>query len=335
MSSRFAKPALLAVLLLSAGASLWAQGWAGRGRLQGLVKDPDGKPLAGAKVTLRQGAPPVKADGPGPVPLTTDKNGKWTYLGLAGGTWGVLIEKEGYVTSEGQAQVIEGGVGVAAPIAVTLRAVPKEQIQKQQEESKGGQAVKSIESGNTLLQQEKYAEARAEYEKALALLEPQYKPAVLRGIASTYYKEAAQAKDKQAKAHKMDQAVGALKQALEIKPDDPESLQLISTLLVDAGRENEAKAYMARLPQGTKLDPDTLLNVGIRAYNDKKVDDALAEFSRVIEQNPQLAEAYYYRALTYLNKGKNKEAKADLQKLLELDPNNKFAAEAREFLKSL
>ncbi|HVT16455.1 MAG TPA: tetratricopeptide repeat protein [Thermoanaerobaculia bacterium] len=335
MSSRSTKPAFLAVLLLTAGVSLWAQGWAGRGRLQGLVKDQDGKPLAGARVTLRQGAPPVKAENPGPAPMTTDKIGKWSYLGLAGGAWGVLVEKEGYISSEGQVQVVEGGVGVATPIVVSLRPVPKEQVQKQQVETKGGQAVKLIDSGNTLLLQEKYAEARAEYEKALALLDPQYKPGVLRGIASTYYKEAAQAKDKQARAQKMDQAVGALKQALEIKPDDPESLQLISTLLVDAGRENEAKAYMARMPAGAKIDPDTLLNVGIRAYNEKKIDEALAEFSRVIEQNPQLAEAYYYRALTYLSKSRNKEAKADLQKLLELDPNNKFAAEAREFLKSL
>ena len=46
-------------------------------------------------------------------------------------------------------------------------------------------------------------------------------------------------------------------------------------------------------------------------------------------------DAYYYRALCYLNQGKNAEAKADLQKLLQLDPGSKYAKDAQEFLKDL
>ena len=158
---------------------------------------------------------------------------------------------------------------------------------------------------------------------------------VLRAIASTYYRESALAKTKEAKKEKVDQSIATLKQAIEIKPDDAESLQLIVNLLVGAGREAEAQTYMARLPQGAKVDAVTLINVGIKYYNEKQIDKALDQFNRVIAENPEMAEAYYYRGLVYLNKSKTAEAKADFKKLLEIDPKNKFAKEAQDYLKSL
>jgi tetratricopeptide (TPR) repeat protein len=65
------------------------------------------------------------------------------------------------------------------------------------------------------------------------------------------------------------------------------------------------------------------------------MDQAMAHFDRAVRENPSLAEAYYYRALVYMNQSKNAEAKADLEKLLQLDPNNQYAKDAREFLKDL
>ena len=314
---------LLVALALAAGVPVWGQAWAGRGRLQGVVKDESGKPVAGAKITLRKGTDRVDPNTDGPPSLTTDKNGKWSTLGLGQGTWGILIEKEGYIPSEGQAPVNE--FGPAQPIAVTLNVIPKEVIQKAEQESTAGQAKAAIERANALLNEGKYAEARAAYQEGMAKLEDKsLHPAILRAVADTYYKE-----------KKIDQAVEVLKQALAVAPDDVASLQLITTILVAEGREAEAQAYMAKLPQGTTLDPNTLLNLGIKAFNEGKMDQAQAQFDRVIKENPSLADAYYYRALAYLNQDKKAEAKADLQKLLELDPNNKYAKDAREMLKDL
>ena len=118
-------------------------------------------------------------------------------------------------------------------------------------------------------------------------------------------------------------------------PDDPDTLKLIVTLLASSNREAEAKTYMAKLPQGTQMDPAIGLNVGIKAFNEGKMDAALKEFNEVIAGNPSLADAYYYRAMVYLNKSQNPQAKADLQKLLELEPDSKFAKDAKEFLKEL
>jgi tetratricopeptide (TPR) repeat protein len=310
----------LLLLLLLAGLPASAQRWAGRGRLQGEIKDDQGKPIEGAQLWLRMTDQPIdpKNPGDGPPVITTNKNGKWSVLGLAGGDWRVLILKDGFQPSEGNVKVNESGPP-PQPIVLSLKpaaaAAPSQQ---------GPNAIEIIEEGNQLLTQEKYAEARAAYEKALQQLDPENHPAILRGIARTYFQE------KQA-----DKAVEALKQALQIKPDDVESLRLIVSLLVAQGKETEAKEYMAKLPEGASVDPATLLNIGIKLYNEGKMPEALAEFDRVVKENPSLPDAYYYRGLAYLASGKTAEAKADFQKLLELDPKHANADEAREFLKSL
>ncbi len=331
MLSRIAKTTvfLVALSLTAASVPVWGQAWAGKGRLQGTVKDESGKPVEGAKVTLRKGSDRVDPATDGPASITTDKNGKWSILGLTGGTWGILIEKGGFIPSEGQTPVNE--FGPAPPIPVTLKVIPKEVIQKAQEESAAGKAKAALERANALLAEGKYAEARAAYQEGMAKLQEQKEtqdPAVLlsiqRAIADTYFRE-----------KNVNQAVETLKQALTLAPDDPVTLQLLVNILVGAGRETEAQTYMAKLPQGTKVDANTLLNIGIQHFNDGKMDQALPQFDRVVKENPDLPDAYYYRALVYLNQDKKAEARADLQKLLEIDPSNKYAKDAREFLKDL
>jgi thioredoxin-like negative regulator of GroEL len=334
--SRFLKPA--AALVLVCALPLAAQDWVGRGRAQGITKDEQGKPVAGAKVILRHGKGRVEESTPGPKTLITDKNGKWAILGLAGGTWGVLIEAEGFITSEGQIQIEEEG-SPSPPVPITLKRPSQEQVQAAkaaQEPTKGELAKAALTKGNDLLAQQKYADARAEYQKAFDLLDtPEIKPSILRAIGSTYFKESAEAKTKEEKAKKLDEAIASLKQAVDIKPDDPDTLQLLVDLLVDAGRETEAQTYMAKLPAGTKVAPDTMINIGIRYYNDKQLAKALDQFNKVVEQNPELPDAYYYRGLVYLNLNKVPEAKADFRKLLEIDPKGKFAKEASDYLKAL
>jgi Tfp pilus assembly protein PilF len=318
MTSRSIRPfgaALLAALLFAAaGSPLLAQQWAGRGRMQGVVTDEQGKPVEKAKVSFRRGEE-------GPKPVYTDAKGRWVVGGLGQGDWTVWIEKEGYQLSEGSVKVNE--YGSTPPIPVTLRkAAPQEAAATG---GKGAEAVGYITKGNELQAAQKYAEARAEYEKALPLLDAENQPAVQRGIAITLFQEG-----------KVDQAVETLKTGvLAVKPDDAQALQLIVNWLVGAGKEEEAKQYIARLPQGATIDPSSLLNLGIKAYNEQKLDEAAAQFNRVVQENPQLPDAYYYRGLVFLAQGKTAEAKADFQKLLEIDPNHDKAGEVREFLKSL
>lgn len=314
------------IALLATALPAFAQSWAGKARLQGEVKDEQGKPVEGAKVTLRPGTDRVEPQKEGPKPILTNKHGKWSVLGLANGPWGVLIEKEGYMVSEGQVRANE--FGVAQPINVILKQPPKEVVQQAQAQASGNaQAKQAIESANAHLQAGRFAEARADYQKALSLLEvddPTIKVSILRTVARTYFEE-----------NQIDKGIDTLKQVLQIAPDDVETLQTMVNVLVAAGREKDAEVYVAKLPQGTTVDPNSLLNLGIKLFNEKNLQGALEKFDRVVKENPDIAEAYYFRGLTYLGLNKTAEAKADFQKLIELDPNSKYAAEAKEFVKSL
>lgn len=333
-----------------------AQEWAGRGRLQGVLKDEAGKPVEGAKLTFRKGAEKVDPALPGPATIASNDKGKWSIGGLAGGAWSVLIEKDGFLISEGQLQVNE--FSPAQPATITLKKPSAEMIAAQQQAAANDETRAALEAGNGFMQTQQWASARGEYEKALAQLDAKYHPQVLRAIGQTFAMEqqfdkalerleAAKVADPADadtlnllaqtyyQANQPEKAIETLKASLVARPGDAATTKLLVDLLVDAGREAEAKPYEALLPEGTKIDPVSLLNVGIRAYNEGKYDRALESFNRVAAENPELADAYFFRALAYMPLGKMKEAKADFQKFLEMAPSHAKAKEAKEMLDAM
>lgn len=302
---------LLAALLLSSPAL--SQDWKGRGRLQGEITSESGDPIEGAKITL------TAVDGTGgPEPLASDKKGKWSFLGLVGGNWNMLIEAKGFVPSEGVVYVNE--YRPVPPVKIQLRKIPEGALLDQ----KAAAAVERLKKGNDLLAAGSYAAARAEYEAALPDVPEANRPMILLEIARTHYQE----------GHEPE-AIKSLEQALALDPQNADVLKLITHLLLNAGREDEAKVYMAKLPEGTKLDANTLLNLGIKHYNAQELDAALEEFNRVAAQYPELPEVYYYRGLTYLGQVKNEPATADFKKFLEMAPESEKATEVRQFLEYL
>jgi len=205
-----------------------AQIWKGQGRANGVVVDEDGEPIEGARVTLSW------PDGPGegPEPTNTNRRGKWAILGLAAGRWNLTIEAAGYIASTGWVDVV---IGPGQLLRVQLR-----HLEEVSPISSGGGIPSTIidwlEKGNSLLAQGRYADARAEYQKALGVLPPDQHPEVLRVMARAYYLE-----------EQPDQAVETLKQALLIAPDDGESRQLLVALLEGMNRGAEARTWLSRL----------------------------------------------------------------------------------------
>ncbi len=366
--------ALSLLIIVAAAVPAAAQDWKGRGRVEGVVTTEDDKPIEGVKVTLHPANDPEN----GPEPLYTNKKGRWSYLGLAGGTWRIVLDREGYMGSEGTVQVSEFARG--KPVVVKLRANP----------------FAGIGRGDELLEQKDYAGARKEYETALPLLPPEQQVRLRARIGDTYFEQgdvdsalgvyqaivgelepserahvvlrladiqarrgnlaAARARYEEAvpllgpgdrgavlvsiaQTHDQEgnraQAIATLERALEQSPDNVPVLQLIADLLSREGRDEEAEAYLARLPEDVKLPSDMVLNLGIRLYNEGQVDEAMPHFERAVEENPKLPDAYYYRGLVYLSRQENAAAKADFLKLLELAPKHAKADEVRDFLSYL
>ena len=312
MMRKLAPIALFLILAPLCAGPLMAQAWKGRGRLQGQVVDPEGGPVRGAKVTLHQ---KDLADS-GPPPMVTDKKGRWSYLGLKGGLWSIIIETENFMRSEGIVKVNEFG-GPGKPIHVELKPPAMEPAQNL--------AAEAVDRGNELLQAGDATAARAEYEKALDDAGEASRPVLLRAIAQTWALDGAE-----------DKAIELLEQSLTLAPEDSLTLKLLINVLLDAGRDEEAKPYIARLPAEEKLDEQARLNLGIDLYNRGEMEGALEQFRQAIADFPESADAYYYRGLVHMAREENDAARADLQRFVDLAPaDSPRAGEARQFLEYL
>ncbi len=300
-----------AAALLLAAVPAGAQAWKGKGRLQGKIVDPEGNPYAGAKITLHLPDQPDL----GPEPFTSDKKGRWSYLGLTGGQWKIIIETEEYLVSEGTLKVNESG-GPGQPVIIELKSPSPEQIQDT--------AVIEVQRGNELFKAGNFTEARAAYEIAMETIDAGSKPAVLRGIAQTYRFE-----------EQNDKALETFQKALELDPDDIETLKLVVNVLLAEGRNAEAEPYIARLPAEEKLDAASRLNMGIELYNGGDLDGALKHFDQAIVDYPEESDGYYYRGLCLLGKEQNEDAASAFQKYLEIAPDGPRAAEAKQFFEYL
>lgn len=325
---------------------LAAQDWRGKARVDGRVKDTNGQPIEGAKVQLTREAG-------GTTAAKTNKKGYWSVMGLIGGPWNVDIMAAGYETRQLAVQLSEAGR--VPPLDIEL----KKAAPAAREAGVGGGAppetIEWIKEGNRLLEdvqiieraqqgdpvaqaalskrgytgipskdaaKESYARARALYEKALAAVPGN--PAILKGIAQAYAGEGNREK-----------SIETLKEVLEAEPDDNDSRVLIASMLLESGKLEEGKAMLDALPEGAVKESGVYANVGILFMNKGKATDAATYLTRGIALDPADADLYYYRGLAYMQAKKNAEAKADLNKYLELKPEGPEAKEVREILQAL
>ncbi|HEY6066425.1 MAG TPA: tetratricopeptide repeat protein [Thermoanaerobaculia bacterium] len=318
LGSLVSRVALVAGLALFLAGAAGAQDWRGKARVDGRVITDKGEGIPGAKLTLRM-------KGAGPEAITTDKKGRWAYLGLANGGWDVDVEAPGYQPYKTTVQLSE--INRIPPMDIRLQPSPKAEPTPASAAPKGASpdVIPILQSGNALLEQKKFAEARAEYEKALPLIPAGSTAPVLRAIAQTYYGE-----------KKVDEAISTLKKVVDLDPNDTTAIILLANLQLEKGSVDEGKATLGRLPADSVKEPAVFQNLGIVLLNKKKPEDAWTYFDQAVKIAPTDADGYYYRGLAaYQIKSKKAESRADFEKYLELAPTGDNAADVKEYLKSL
>lgn len=304
--------AAVALSLLCA-IDVFAQDWKGKARIEGRVSNEKGEPVAGATVQLRR-------YGSGPD-LKTDKKGRWAYLGLAGGPWDVDVVAPGFQPRKVSVRLSE--IDRLPPMQMSLEPVPQAAAAPPPvPRETSAEILAAIERGNALLGQKDFAGARAEYEKALAALPDN--AVILRGIAQTWYGE-----------KKIDEAIATLRRVVALDPADAAAPLLLANLLLEKGSLEEAKAVLAKLPPDSIKDPGVYVNFGVLLLNQKKPTEAWGYFDQAVRVAPADADSYFYRGLAAVQMKKKAEARADLQKYLELAPEGGQAADAKELLNSL
>ena len=314
--------AAASIVLLGVVAAAVGQEWrGGKTRVDGVVKNEKGEPLAGATVKLRWGK-----SGHGGPDLTTDKSGRWAVGGIQPGPWDVDVEAAGYQTKKINVSLQESGRNPSVELQLEPQVQAAPAAGAEPEIQVGGKKISketaaAIEAGNAALSSRNWAAARENYVKALAELPDN--AALVERVAAAYLGEG-----------NNDEALRYARMAAEKSPQDPQPWQMIAELEIGKGNAEAGLEALDKIPPDRIKDNALYLNAGILLYNKKKLAQAEPAFDKAIAIKPD-ATAYYYRGLARYQQKKTSEAKADFQKALELAPDGPDAKDIKDLLKSM
>jgi len=126
-------------------------------------------------------------------------------------------------------------------------------------------------------------------------------------------------------------AIEAANKVLDVDDSDMSMIAVLAQSYAATGDKANAAKWEAKLPKSANAlfnDAAKLINGG---------DDSGAEtlLKQSIEIDDTFAQSHYELGMIYVRAGKTAEAKAALEKYLELDPNGRDAATAKEMMKYL
>lgn len=130
-------------------------------------------------------------------------------------------------------------------------------------------------------------------------------------------------------ARKNSLALDYYKNALQINPNNTNTLYALAKFLQDIGKTDEAIAQYESILKLDKQCKTCCYNLGAIYVEIKKdYKKALEYFTKAIEINSNYLEAYFARGYTYTKLKDKESAKADYSMCLKLQPNYEAAVEA-------
>src|SRR6266513_3097502 len=124
-------------------------------------------------------------------------------------------------------------------------------------------------------------------------------------------------------------AIGAANKALEIAPDETDLYEILYAAYTATGDKAKAAEAKKKMP----ADAGTIFNDAVKLLNAGKDAEAEPLLRQSIQANDKFGPAYYALGMVYIRLGKMADAKQNLMKYLELEPNGKEAATVKETLK--
>lgn len=332
------KISVIAVILLlfSLSPVLFAQAGRGNGRVAGTVKDKDGNPIPGVKITLellsgvssgarkmlgdalntsfeQEGKTTKTVEGGFVLECISDKKGKWGILGFATGEFRFSVEKEGYIPIVKTLRLTQMRRNPLIPIV--LEKPGKIEPEKVEDLSRKG-----FSTGNALYKAGKYKEALPHFKKYVEEHPDKYKPAVNLGNCYMSLKQYAE-------------AVETFKKVIEgFKKENPDlkGNTQVATIYANIGEaysamnnlDEAAGYYKKSMETAPPTDAAVAYNVAEILFNGGKTDGAIEYYSLAAKLKPEIAVYYSKLGYAYLNKGDIAAAVSSFETFVKLAPDD-------------
>lgn len=350
--------ASLLALILIAAATVGAQG---QGRLDGEIRDVNGNPYPDVVVNIKN------PDTGQTLKATTDKNGKFTILGLRSGIYNINLSNEkDHMTFQDQTHVDETGenkyiLNLKDVMAKQAAAHPEEQKKREEEEQKREGMKQHYDAGMAALNDAKAVKTQLQASPTDQSLKDKLMADFQ--TAATELKQAetmvgaketanhaviwAQLGVADEGANQYGDAATAFGKAAELKPV-PDYYVAEATDLAKAGKIDDAPALCekAAAADATK-GPVCWKNLGIVMNNSGKSKEAVGFLQKATTADPKDAQAWYLlgnalsamidskqegEKMVYIIPPGTKEA---YQKCIDANPTGPYAAQAKESLAGL
>ncbi len=315
LSTRLAAGA--AIILLVSGLAL-AQAGRGTGRMNGVVLDPAGKPVGGAKVTAV-----YTQSGGSTFETKTDKKGEFTFMGVGTGNWDVTVVAQGYLPVTQRLYTSQ------------LNKNPKFTIQLQKKSEGTGivqdeATFKTLEEGNNFFKDGKYDTALLMYEEFLTKNPGAYQ--VLLNIGDCYREKG-----------ELDKAIESYNKLIQQSGTDStmgkamgaKGLAAIGLCYLKQNDMTQAQEYFKKSIEMSPQDENLPYNVAEICFSSGQIDDAIKYFEMATQIKPEWPDPYLRVAYAYLNKGDSAKAAENLEKFIKLEPETERTAQAKAILDAI
>jgi tetratricopeptide (TPR) repeat protein len=290
------------------------------GMVKGVVKDMQGQPVDGAKVTIEMSEGTTRH-----FETKSNKKGEFIQIGLPSGAYKVTAEKDKQLSNTADVRVRIN----AAAEAVLVLGAPGAAAASKEATAKNAELRSTLEAGLAASQAGNDDEAIAKFQHAVEL-----KP----DCADCYYNIGYL----QTKKKDYDKAEVAYKKAIELKADYADAYNGLANIYNAQRKFEQAAAASTKAGELAGAAPgalvggggnaDALFNQGVILWNAGKVADAKKQFEGAVAANPNHAEAHYQLGMALVNEGNLAAAAGEFETYLKLAPSGPNAATAKGIL---
>ena len=311
---------LIGCVVLIAGAIAMPATAQSTGMVKGVVKDVQGQPVDGAKVTIEMSEGTSRH-----FETKSNKKGEFIQIGLPSGAYKVTAEKDKLASNTADVRVRVN----ATAEAVLVLGAPGAAAASKEATAKNAELRTTLEAGLAASQAGNDDEAIAKFTHAVEL-----KP----DCADCYYNIGFL----QTKKKDYDKAEASYKKAIELKADYADAYNGLANIYNAQRKFDLAAAASAKAGElagsapgaltGGGGNADAMFNQGVILWNAGKIADAKKQFEGAVAANPNHAEAHYQLGMALVNEGNLAGAAGEFETYLKLAPTGPNAATAKGIL---